>query len=84
MSTDELLRELLDEDPYTFTPTLHQWLSMSRRFRTFAEQDQTKIRAQLRGASDEGSAQERLFELAIAYYQTDRIDYAQNRCHWCR
>lgn len=66
MSMDELLRQLLGDDPQTVAPTFRQWLSASRRFRTFAEQYQTKIRAKLRSAGDEEALQDLLFELEIA------------------
>jgi len=66
MSMDELLRQLLGDDPQTVAPIFRQWLGASRRFRTFAEQYQTKIRAKLRSAGDEETLQDLLFELEIA------------------
>ena len=66
MSIDELVSQLLGDDAHTLTPTLCQWLSTSRRFRTFAERYQTKIRAKLRGPGDAETLQDLLFELACA------------------
>lgn len=66
MSIDELVSQLLGDDPHALTPTLRQWLSTSRRFRSFAERYQTKIRAKLRGPGDAETLQDLLFELACA------------------
>lgn len=66
MSIDELLRQLLDDDLHGLRPAFRQWISTSRRFRRFAEEYQTKIRAKLRGAGDGETLQDLLFELAIA------------------
>jgi hypothetical protein len=65
IALDEFLPQLLADDPYGLTPAFRQWLA-SRRFRTFAENYQTKIRAKLRTASDEEALQDLLFELTIA------------------
>lgn len=66
VSIDQLLQQLLDDDPQQLTPVFRQWLSTSRRFRTFAEEYQTKIRSKLRGARDAEALQDLLFELEIA------------------
>lgn len=66
MSIDELLFQLLGDDPYHLRPAFHRWLSSSRRFRAFAEEYQTKIRAKLRGAGDEAALHDLRFELEIA------------------
>lgn len=66
MAIDELLPQLVDDDPHGLTPLFRQWMVTSRRFRTFAETYQTKIRAKLRSAGDEEALQDLLFELAIA------------------
>ena len=66
MSIDELLLQLVGNDPHHVLPLFRQWLSTSRRFRTFAEEYQTKIRSKLRGAGDGEALQDLLFELEIA------------------
>ncbi len=66
MSTDELLRQLLDDDPHYLSPTFRQWFLTSRRFRAFAERYQPKIRAKLRGTRDAETLADLLFELEIA------------------
>lgn len=68
MSIDELLLQVLGNDPHQVQPLFRQWLVTSRRFRTFADQYQTKIRAKLRGASDEEALHDLLFELEIAHW----------------
>lgn len=66
MSTDELLRQLLDDDPHHLSPTFRQWFLTTRRFRTFIERYLTKIRAKLRGTRDDETLGDLLFELEIA------------------
>ncbi len=66
MSIDDLLCQLLDDGSPDLLPTFRQWLLASRRFRTFAERYQTKIRAKLRGAGDAETLNDLLFELEIA------------------
>ncbi len=66
MSTDELLHQLLDDDPHNLRPAFHQWILISRRFRAFIEQYLTKIRAKLRGVRDAETLADLLFELEIA------------------
>lgn len=66
MSINELLSQLLGDDPHQLMPNFRQWISASHRFRTFAEQYPTKIRAKLRSAGDDESLQDLLFELAVA------------------
>jgi hypothetical protein len=66
LAIDDLLLQLLADDPYGLTPRFRQWLVDSRRFRTFAESYQTKVRAKLRTAGDEEALQDLLFELTIA------------------
>lgn len=66
LSIDELLSQLLDDDPQQLTPVFRQWLSTSRRFRAFAAAYQTKIRSKLRGAGDAEALQDLLFELEVA------------------
>lgn len=68
MSIDELLLQLLGNDPQQVLPLFRQWLVTSRRFRTFAEQYHTKIRAKLRGAGDAEALHDLLFELEIAHW----------------
>lgn len=65
IALDEFLPQLLADDPYSLTSAFRQWLA-SRRFRTFAESYQTKIRAKLRTAGDKEALQDLLFELTIA------------------
>ena len=66
MSIDELVFQLLGDDPQTLTLVFRHWLSTSRRFRTFAERYQTKIRAKLRSPGDVETLQDLLFELVCA------------------
>lgn len=66
MSIDELLSQLLADDLLQLMPVFRQWLSTSRRFRTFTEEYQTKIRSKLRGAGEAEALQDLLFELEIA------------------
>ena len=66
LAIDDLLPQLLADDPYDLTPRFRQWLVDSRRFRTFAESYQTKIRAKLRTAGDEDALHDLLFELTVA------------------
>lgn len=68
VSIDELLQQLLGDDPQNLTPVFRQWLVTSRRFRTFAEEYQTKIRSKLRGAGETEALQDLLFELEIAHW----------------
>lgn len=68
MSIDELMLQLLGDDPQQVASVFRQWLSTSRRFRTFAEAYQTKIRSKLRGAGDVEALQDLLFELEIAHW----------------
>ena len=78
IALDEFLPQLLAGDPYGLTPDLRQWLMASRRFRTFAESYQSKIRAKLRTAGDEEALQDLLFELTIARWllQEKRLQVA--------
>ena len=78
IALDEFLPQLLADDPYGLTPAFRQWLTASRRFRTFAESYQTKIRAKLRTAGDEEALQDLLFELTIARWllQEKRLQVA--------
>ncbi len=66
MSIDELVSQLLGDDPHGLTPMFRHWFRTSRRFRTFAERYQTKIRAKLRGVSETETLQDLLFELSSA------------------
>lgn len=66
LAIDELLPQLLGDDPQGLTPRVREWLVTSRRFRTFAESYQTKIRAKLRTAGDEEALYDLLFELTVA------------------
>ncbi len=66
MSIDELLLQVVGDDPHTLAPLLRQWMATSRRFRAFAEQYQTKIRSKLRSPTDRESLQDLLLELEIA------------------
>jgi hypothetical protein len=81
MSIDELLLQLLGNDPYRLMPSFRQWISTSRRFRAFAEQYQTKIRAKVRSAGDDEALQDLLFELEIAHWllQEKRFQLAYER-----
>jgi hypothetical protein len=78
IALDEFLPQLLADDPYGLTPDLRQWLMASRRFRTFAESYQSKIRAKLRTVGDEEALQDLLFELTIARWllQEKRLQVA--------
>jgi len=66
MSTDALVLQLLGDDPHALAPTFRQWCSTSRRFRSFAEQYESKIRSKLRNPGDAEALQDLLFELTIA------------------
>ncbi|MCE7983148.1 MAG: hypothetical protein DYG89_18385 [Caldilinea sp. CFX5] len=66
LAIDDLLPQLLGNDPYGLTPVFRQWLVASRRFRTFAESYQSKIRAKLRTAGDKDALHDLLFELTVA------------------
>lgn len=78
MSIDELSEQLLDIDPHQLLLLFRQWFFTSRRFRTFAESYQTKIRAKLRTVGDEDALQDLLFELTIARWllQEKRLQVA--------
>jgi hypothetical protein len=75
---DELVPQLLGDDPHSLTSAVRQWLVTSRRFRTFAESYQTKIRAKLRTAGDEDALHDLLFELTVARWllQEKRLQLA--------
>lgn len=68
MSIDELLLQLVGDDPDTLTPLFRQWIGSSRRFRSFAQAYQTKIRAKVRSAGDDEALQDLLFELEVAHW----------------
>jgi len=68
MSIDELLLHIVGDDPNALAPRLRQWMSTSRRFRTFTEQYQTKIRSKLRSTHERESLQDLLLELEIAHW----------------
>ena len=68
MATDALVLQLLGDDPHALAPTFRHWFSSSRRFRTFVEQYQSKIRSKLRAPADAEALQDLLFELAIAHW----------------
>lgn len=68
MSIDELLYQLVGDDPQGLTPLFRQWISTSRRFRVFAEHYQSKIRAKLRTTGDADGLQDLLFEMEIAQW----------------
>ena len=68
MSIDEFLHQLLGDDPQGLTPLFRQWMGASRRFRAFAEQYKSKIRAKLRTAGDADALHDLLFELEIAQW----------------
>lgn len=81
IAIDELLPQLLGDDPHGLTPMFRQWLVSSRRFRTFAESYHTKIRAKLRTAGDEEALHDLLLELVIARWLLQekrfQVDYEQ-------
>jgi hypothetical protein len=66
-TTDTLLEYLLDGRPQALRPALQQWLSTSRRFTAFVEENRDKIRKKIRLAQDAGAIEDLKWELEVAY-----------------
>ncbi len=78
MTADEILVEIFEDQPHPLRAPFTTWLTTSKRFRSFAENYRTKIRAKIKAKHDAENLQDLAFELATAYrlLQDPRLNLA--------
>ncbi len=68
LSIEQLLTEILADPDHPLAGRLAEWISTSKRFRSFAESYRTKIRAKIRPMRDAEGALDLAFELETAQW----------------
>jgi hypothetical protein len=68
LSVEQLLAEILADPKHPLAGRLTEWISTSKRFRSFAENYRTKIRSKIRQMRDTEGLLDVAFELETAYW----------------